>query len=477
MDTNIETVIFSHLVDNREYGSKVIPFLKKDYFTTPVYQSIYELIDTHVTKHNTLPSKEALQIDLQNKTNLNEKVYEGCNELIATLNNDKSTDLNWLIENTENFCKERALHNALNEAIEIRQGDSKKPFNAIPSILQDALAVSFQTHIGHDYLEDAEARYDYFHNPVARVPSGVEYIDRITKGGFKKKTLNLLIGGTNVGKSLCLCHLAASNLARGKNVLYITMEMAEEEISNRIDANLLDVELDFLENLTKDTYMKKINRIRKQLNSKLIVHEYPNSSASVIHFQNLINELKLKKNFIPDIIYIDYLNICASSKVKSGGGLYEYNKSVAEELRALGSYNNVPIVSAIQFNRAGMNNSNPGMENSAESLGIPFTADLMVGIISNDTLESLGQYLFKQLKNRYGSKAKNKKWLVGVDYGKMRLYDLEPEAQKGMDDINSDEIPDEEDKPVMDSSDFGLKDKERSISNKFKKKRNFSGFN
>ena len=471
----IETTILGNLVYNEEYGRKVIPFLKDDYFTNQQDRVVFKLVTEYVNKYNAFPSKEALAIDLSNKDGISEEIFKNSKELIASLSEDKETKLEWLLDQTEKFCQDKAIYNAIMSSIQIL--DEKNGVNskgAIPQILSDALAVSFDTHIGHDFLIDAENRYEFYHTKETRVAFDLDYFNKITQGGLPKKTLNIALAGTGVGKSLFMCHCAAANMTAGLNVLYITLEMAEERIAERIDANLLDVTIDDLKVLPKDTYDRKIARIRNKTTGKLIVKEYPTACAGSANFRHLLNELKLKKNFVPDIIYIDYLNICMSSRIKHGANVNSYTlvKAIAEELRGLAVEFNVPVVSATQTTRSGYSSSDLGLEDTSESFGLPATADFMFGLISTEELQGQNQILVQQLKNRYGDPGINRRFILGVDRSKMRLYDVEQSAQDGLlDGPNSNS-----NKSVFDNSKFGSEDSERSKPKSKFDKSKFEGF-
>jgi hypothetical protein len=465
----IETTILNHLVFNEEYGRKVIPFLKDDYFKDQQDRIIFKLITEYVNKYNAFPSKEALAIDLSNKDGIGEDTFKQSKELIGAFKEDKETQVDWLLDQTEKFCQDKAIYNAIMASIGILDDSSGKTSKgAIPQILSDALAVSFDTHIGHDFLEDADSRFDFYHTKEVRIPFDLDYFNKITQGGLPKKTLNIALAGTGVGKSLFMCHCAAANLTEGKNVLYITLEMAEERIAERIDANLLDVTIDDLKLLPKDVYDKKIERVKKKTDGKLVIKEYPTACAGSANFRHLLNELKLKKKFAPDIIYIDYLNICMSSRIKHAANVNSYTliKAIAEELRGLAVEFNVPIVSATQTTRSGYSNSDVGLEDTSESFGLPATADFMFALIKqSEEMADLNQIVVKQLKNRYGDPNFNAKFVIGVDRGKMRLYDVEQSAQKDL-----------LDGPVMDNTKFGSEDYERNKpKNKFDKSM-FAGF-
>ena len=458
----IETTILSNLIHNEDYSRKVLPFLNKEFFHDEVEKTLYLTIDSHVEKYNTLPTNEVLGITL-NEDSLNEQIFEGCVEYLSNL--EKSdTDEEWLLDKTEEFCQEKAVYNAIMESIGIIDGrDKEKTKGAIPEILSKALSVSFDSSIGHDWIEDFQARYEFYHKVEERIPFDLEYLNAITKGGLPSKTLTCILAGTGVGKSLAMCHFAANNLMDNKKVLYITMEMAEERISERIDANLLDCSLDDLKDLPFKMYEKKVERIRSKTEGKLIVKEYPTASAGAGHFRHLLNELRLKRNFVPDIIYIDYLNICASSRMKYGSNVNTYMmiKSIAEELRGLAVEKNVPIVTATQTTRGGFTNSDPGLEDTSESFGLPATTDLMFALVSSEELEALNQIMVKQLKNRFNDPTSNKRFVVGVDRGKMRLYDVEQSAQDEL--VN--------DNPVMDNAVFGSRRNDEDSQGEFSQRK------
>ena len=458
----IETNILSQLIHSEQYARKVLPFLKEEYFQTITDRLLVTKIKEYMEKYNVPPSKDALYIELENTDSLSEADYSNTVSQVEQLKQDDDVNEQWLIDKTEEFCQEKAVYNAIMESIHIIDGKSKsKTKQAIPQVLSEALAVSFDNHIGHDFIEDYQQRFDFYHHKEERVPFDLDYMNRITKGGLPRKSLNIILAGTGVGKSLAMCHFAASNMMEGKNVLYITMEMAEEKIAERIDANLLNVKVDELVNLPKDMYDKKINDLRQRTPGRLIIKEYPTASAHAGHFRHLINELKIKRNFTPDIIYIDYLNICSSSRTKAIGGTinsYTFIKAIAEELRGLAVEKNVPIVSATQTTRSGFNSSDLGLEDTSESFGLPATADFMFAIINSDEMEQLGQLMVKQLKNRYNDPTLFKRFVIGVDRAKMRLYDVEQTAQ--------DDIVD--DGPVMDNTDVG-KGLNQAFGNKHKK--------
>lgn len=441
ISNQIQTHILSHLINDEEYCRRVIPFLKKDYFEG-THKVVFDLVVDFVVKHNKIPSGKVLELELL-KVGAPEDVLNQSSRLIDEIKSPHEIDIDYLIAESEKWCRQRAVYNAIMESIQIIDGKSAdKSEGSIPEILSDALGVNFDPNIGHDYIDNSEDRFDFYNTKETRIPFDLDYFNKITKGGLPNKTLNICMAGTGVGKSLFMCHLAAANLELGKNVLYITMEMAEERIAERIDANLMDLPIQQLETLPKNVFDNKIQNIAKASIGKLIVKEYPTGAAHTGHFRALLNELKLKKNFRPDIIYIDYLNICASSRVRGLGGsinTYSYVKSIAEELRGLAVEFNVPIVSATQTTRSGYSNTDVGLEDTSESFGLPATADLMFALISTEELEDLGQMLVKQLKNRYNDPTKYKRFVVGIDRSRMKLYDVEESAQT---DIISDTVPD-----------------------------------
>ena len=432
---NIELVILQNLIYNDEFSRKVAPFLKKEYFHDQIEKLVFGAIQDFIATYNALPTKEAIVIDLDKKTSLTEPQFEELGKLMESLTDEDVPELDWLSSQTEDFCKDKAVYNAIMESIHILEdkSDSKTP-NAIPEILSDALAVSFDTHIGHDYIEDAEERYDFYHRVEKKVPFDLEYFNTITGGGTPQKTLNIIMAGTGVGKSLFLCHHAANCLTQNQNVLYITCEMAEERIAERIDANLFDMTIDDVQDLPRQMYYKKLEGFKAHLKGKLIVKEYPTATANVNHFRALLDELWMKKQFKPDIIFIDYLNICASARLKNGSNVnsYTYIKAIAEELRGMAVERSVPIFSATQVNRTGFNNSDVGLEDTSESFGLPATADFMIALISTEELEENNQIMVKQLKNRYNDVASNKKFILGINRGKMKLYDVDKNDQSGL---------------------------------------------
>jgi len=427
----IETTILRNLIFNEDYSRKVIPFIQPDYFEKRSEKIIFEETVKFIVKYGSAITIEALSIEVENRTDLSESEIKDIRETNSSLDNSP-VESKWLLDTTEKWCRDRAIYLALMESIHIADGkNDKKGRDAIPSILSDALAVSFDNNIGHDYLQNYEERYEYYHKKEDRIEFDLEYFNKITKGGLPNKTLNICLAGTGTGKSLFMCHVASSVLLQGKNVLYITLEMAEEKIAERIDANLLNVPIQQLTDLPKQMFENKISSLSKKTQGTLIIKEYPTASAHSGHFKALLNELALKKSFRPDIIFIDYLNICASSRHKANSSInsYSYIKSIAEELRGLAVEFNVPIVSATQTTRSGFGSSDPELTDTSESFGLPATADLMFALISTEELEGLGQILVKQLKNRYNDPTLYKRFIVGIDRAKMRLYDVEQSAQ------------------------------------------------
>jgi len=436
----VENLVIKNLLNDEEYLRKSLPFIKSEYFSETGDRNIFEIISKYFSDYNAIPTKEALQIEAGNLTDISDDQYNSLLEYIKNID-DEQSDLQWALDTTEKWCKERAVYLALMESIKIADGNDKnKGPEAIPSILSDALSVSFDNHIGHDYIDDYEERYESYHRVDAKIPFDIEMLNKITKGGLVNKSLNVALAGTGVGKSLFMCHVASSCLMQGYNVLYITMEMAEEKIAERIDANLLNVNIQDLAQLPKMMFENKVNRIAKKTQGKLIVKEYPTASAHVGHFRALINDLVLKKSFRPDIIFVDYLNICASSRYKGSANINSYTlvKSIAEELRGLAVETSVPIVSATQTTRSGYGSSDVDLTDTSESFGLPATADLMFALISTEELEQLGQIMVKQLKNRYNDLSVNKRFVVGIDRAKMRLYDCEQSAQKNLTDSGQD---------------------------------------
>ena len=449
----IQTHTLNHLLNNEEYCRRVIPFLKKEYFDKS-HKVVFDLMVNFVGTHNKLPTGKVLELELQKLTIPAEDLNSAA-ALINELKTKSDIDTEYLINETEKWCKEKAVYNAIMESIQIIDGKTEKGEGSIPEILSDALGTSFDQAIGHDYIDNSDDRFDFYNKKENRIPFDLDYLNKITKGGLPNKTLNIALAGTGVGKSLFMCHCAAANLQIGKNVLYITMEMAEERIAERIDANLMDYPIQSLNTLPKNVFNSKIEKIAQASIGKLIVKEYPTGAAHTGHFRALLNELKLKKNFKPDIIYIDYLNICASSRMRGLGGSinsYSYIKAIAEEMRGLAVEFNVPIVSATQTTRSGFSNTDVGLEDTSESFGLPATADLMFALISTEELDDLGQILVKQLKNRYNDPTKYKRFVIGIDRSRMKLYDVEESAQT---DIMSDMAPD---KPINTFGDRDSKD-------------------
>jgi hypothetical protein len=445
MQQRIETLILKNLIHNDEYARKVLPFLNKSYFEEHRDKLLYEHIDEFINKYNNLPTKEALVIELENST-LNDSEFDSVTELLTDVekqNTDDIPDIQWLLETTERFCQDKAIYNAVVKSIKILDEPEKTQDDkgAIPELLTNALSVSFDPHIGHDYFLDSDDRYLFYHRVEKKIPFDLEFFNKITQGGLSTKTLNIALAGTGVGKSLFMCHQASSCLSQGHDVLYITLEMSEERIAERIDANLLNIALNDLVSLPKSMYEKKIEELKQKIKGRLIIKEYPTAAAGTNHFRTLLNELNLKRNFTPDIIYVDYLNICSSSRIKTGQYVnsYSYIKAIAEELRGLAVEYDVPIMSATQTNRAGFQNTDVGLEDTSESFGLPATADFMFALITNENLEEAGQLLIKQLKNRYSDLTTNKKFLVGIDRAKMKLIDLGEESQADLVDTGKEE--------------------------------------
>ena len=437
----VETTILRNLLFNNDYCRKVLPFIKNEYFENLHEKVVFEEICKFIVAYEKLATKEVLLIETEKRTDITEDTYKTICDYVSKLDNN-DVDYKWLVDTTERWCRDRAIYLALMESIKIADGqDEKKNRDAIPSILSDALAVSFDNNIGHDYFKDIERRYEFYHQREDKIPFDLEFFNKITKGGLPNKTLNIALAGTGVGKSLFMCHVAASVLLQGKNVLYITLEMAEERIAERIDSNLLNVNIQDIESLPKMMFESKVNSISKKSQGTLIIKEYPTASAHAGHFRALLNELSLKKSFKPDIIFIDYLNICASSRYKGNSNInsYTFVKAIAEELRGLAVETNVPIVSATQTTRSGYGNSDVELTDTSESFGLPATADLMFALISTEELEQLGQIMVKQLKNRYNDPTMNKRFVLGIDRAKMRLYDVEQSAQKDILDSGQEE--------------------------------------
>jgi len=459
----IEKTTLKNLLYNEDYTRKVLPFLKPEYFEDRSERIVFSEIQKFIDQYNKRPTKETLQIDIGKRKDLNEEEYKRIVELISTLNKEE-IDLDWLVNTTEKFCKDRAVHNAVMDGIHILDGKDKKHTpEAIPEILRDALSVSFDRNVGHDYLSDIERRFDFYHKKENRIPFDLDYFNKVTKGGLPTKTLNVALAGTGVGKTLFMCHQAASALAQNKNVLYITMEMAEERIAERIDANLLNISMEDLHMLNRKLFNDKITSLQSKTTGTLIIKEYPTASAGVNHYRALVNELALKRTFKPDLIFVDYINICASSRFKPGSNVnsYTYVKAIAEEMRGLAVELDVPIVTATQTTRSGFVSSDIGLEDTSESFGLPATADFMFALISSEELERAGQMLVKQLKNRYNDPTVNRKFIIGVDRARMKLFDIEQQAQNL--------IQPEQEKYV----EHNLEKTEESPEEKYKKFQNF----
>lgn len=463
LEINLEQTILRNLLTNDAYARKVAAFLTPDYFEG-VYKGLFKEFTKFIAKYNKLPTMEAFKIEVDEGDRLNDEQYRHAIEILPNIFTSEPENLDWLIDRTEKWCQDRAVYNSIMESISIIDGKHQTlSKNAIPDILSKALGVTFDTNIGHDYLENVEGRYDFYHEQEERIPFDLDLFNKITKGGIPNKTLNIALAGTGVGKSLFMCHCAGAALSMGRNVLYITMEMAEERIAERIDANLLNIPIDQLENLSKQMFTDKVSQIQAKTNGRLIIKEYPTGQANASHFRALLNELKLKKNFVPDMIYIDYLNICSSSRMKAMGGSinsYTYIKSIAEELRGLAVEFDVPVMSATQTTRGGYGNDDVGLEDTSESFGLPATADLMFALISNDELSNNGQILIKQLKNRYNDVGSNQRFVVGIDRSKMRLFDV---------DQNDSPLNKEEDNgPAFDNSNSGQRLKSENRFGDFK---------
>jgi replicative DNA helicase len=458
----LEQTILKNLIYNEVYTRKVLPFIKPDYFSDNTERIVFREIFDFVNKYKNLPTHESLVINFTESKSLTEPQVRESIDLLKEihLSRDEKSEGQWLIEQTEKFCQDKAIYNAIMESVGILDDDGKRSKGEIPQLLSDALGVTFDNNIGHDYINDSDSRYDSYHKVESRIRFDLDLFNKITKGGLPVKTLNIALAGTGVGKSLFMCHVAAGCLSQGHNVLYITMEMAEEKIAERIDANLLNIDLDELRTITKEDYNRKFSALKSKTQGKLIIKEYPTASASSLHFRALLNDLALKKSFKPDIIFIDYLNICCSSRIKPGANVnsYSYIKAIAEELRGLAVENNLPIVSATQTTRSGFSNSDPGLEDTSESFGLPATADFMFALVTNEELEQLNQVLVKQLKNRYGDPNLYKRFVLGIDRSKMRLYDVEDSAQNDI--VDAGKV---EDKPL---NTFGNRER----------RKNFDGF-
>ena len=457
----METPTVQHLIVNKLFTDdtfmrKVIPFLELEYFESP-YKDLFKTYVKYVTQYNNVPDKFAYGVSLEEANNSLSLQNEEVKSLVDDLFTDKKVDDEWLTTKAEEWCQERALFNAVMKSINIIEGkDPVLSKDALPDILQKALSVTFDTNVGHDYIGNAEDRFDFYHLVEEKIPFDLDYFNRITKNGIAKKSLSVILASTGVGKSLFMCHMAANAISQGRNVLYVSLEMAEERIAERIDANLFDIPIDQIENMSKEQFMGSINKIKTKSHGQLIIKEYPTSQAHAGHIRALLNELKMKKKFTPDIIFVDYINICASSRMKLGGGVntYSYIKAIAEELRGLAVESEVPIVTATQINREGSKNSDPNLEDTSESWGLPATADLMFALVSNEELLEAGQIMVKQLKNRYNDPNMHKRFVVGVDRAKMKLYDV-PESQQNLTQGTMNSKAPEEDKPVFDSGSFG----------------------
>ena len=459
----LEHSILKNLIYNDSYCRKVLPFISADYFSDDTEKVVFKEVNEFVNKYKSLPTHEALVINFTESKSLTETQVRTSVNLLNEIHEhrEEPTEEQWLIEQTEKFCQDKAIYNAIMESVSILDDKNHKTSKGeIPKLLSDALGVSFDSHIGHDYINDAEERFDFYHRVEERVRFDLDFFNKITKGGLPVKTLNIALAGTGVGKSLFMCHVAASCISQGRNVLYITLEMAEERIAERIDANLLNIDIQELHTISKQDYDRKFEVLRNKTQGKLIIKEYPTASASTLHFRSLLQDLHLKKNFKPEIIFVDYLNICSSARMKPGNSVnsYTYIKAIAEELRGLAVEFAVPIVSATQTTRSGFTNSDPGLEDTSESFGLPATADFMFALITTEELEQLGQIMVKQLKNRYSDPNNYKRFVIGIDRSKMKLFDAEPDAQNGIIDSGTD-IPD---KPI---NTFG--NRERKFNSKF----------
>ena len=470
----LEKTILSYLIHDEEYCRKVFPYIKEEYFDDNSLKKIFSTFSEYVNEYKAPPSIEALKISIDKRTDLNENNFKEINSTIDEFQTDNKTNQDWLISETEKFCQDKDLYNSIRRAILILDGQDKEhDKGAIPKLLSDSLGISFDTHIGHDFLEDFDARYDYYHRKEERLPFDIEMLNKITKGGLPRKSMTVLLATTGGGKSLLKCHMAAANLLYGKNVLYITMELAEEEVSRRIDANILDVTLDELIKMPRDVYEKKLDRVKGKTTGKLIVKEYPTGSAHAGHFRHMLNELRLKKNFVPDVIFVDYLNICSSSRVKgaAAGNSYTLVKSIAEEIRGLAMEFDCAIVTSSQFNRSGYDNTDVDLTNTSESMGITHTADAIFALITSEELESLGQLMIKQLKNRWGDLSYYRRFVIGIDRSKMKVFNLEDSAQQGI----QSEITKKDDKPAFDKSAFGEEWDAESNFGKRSRKKKFEG--
>ena len=457
MALTIEQTILKNLIQNDEFIRKTLPFIKEEFFQERQEQFIFREIKEYFMKYSASPTSEALLITIDEKDNIDSQLMGDISNLLKIVGDDtEKTPYDWLLDTSEEWCKDRAIYNGVMDSIEIIRDESRSKGD-IPEILKDALSTSFDSNIGHDFLEDYESRFDFYHTEEEKIPFDLEMMNKITKGGLPNKSLNICMAGTGVGKSLFMCHMASSCLLQGKNVLYVTMEMAEEKIAERIDANLLDISLNDLQDLPKEMYDRKIKRVRDKTKGKIIIKEYPTASAHVGHLRHLLQELSLKKDFVPDMMFIDYLNICASSRVRPGGQVntYSYVKSIAEEMRGLAVEFDVPIMSATQTNRTGFVSTDIGLEDTSESFGLPATADFMFAVMSTEELQELDQIMIKQLKNRYNDPTYNRRFVLGIDRAKMRLYDCEQSAQDELIDTG----------PVMDNSETGARMQSEKMDN------------
>lgn len=456
MLNRIETVILSNIFTNDVYARKVLPFLKEEYFSDITEKLIFETIKDFTIKYNDVPTKESVIINISQNKTLNDSHFQQVKKYISEeINVDSNSKLEWLLDETEKWCKDRAIYNAVRDSIVILDDGGKgKTRGDIPKLLSDALSVCFDTQVGHDYVEDADSRFDYYHRKVEKYSFDIDYLNKITGGGVEPKTLNIILAGTGVGKSMFMCHFAGHYLMQGLNVLYITLEMAQEKIAERIDANLMNIDIDKIRLLPKPSYDSKIGGIRSRTEGKLVIKEYPTAMANANHFRHLITELEMKRKFKPDVIFVDYLNIASSCRVTKISDSYGTVKSIAEELRGLAVEQGVPIWTATQTNRAGFNSTDVGLENTSESFGIPATADFMFALMANDELKEMNQVLVKQLKNRYGDPTLHKRFVVGVDGPKMRLYNLEQSAQEELHDYSGGS-KEKDDKPAFDQGTFG----------------------
>ena len=459
----IEKTVLANLIFNEDYFRRVYPYIKSEYFDDGSLKKIFDTYSYYVDEYKEPPSVEALKISLDKRKDMNEDTYKSVMSTVNSFERDPDTNIDWLVKETEKFCQDKDLFNSIRKAILIIDGEDKdNDKGSIPELLSDSLSISFDTSIGHDYLEDYEDRYEFYHKKEERIPFDIELLNKITKGGLPRKSMTVLLATTGGGKSLVKCHAAANAIMAGKNVLYITMEMAEERISERIDANLMDCTLDEVTLMPRDVYEKRMNRIKNKATGRLVVKEYPTGSAHVGHFRHLLNELRMKRGFTPDIIFIDYLNICASARVKGAAAANSYTlvKSIAEEVRGLAMEYNAAVVTSSQFNRDGYGNSDVDLTNTSESMGITHTADCILGLISSEDLDNLGQLMIKQLKNRWGDLGYYRRFVVGIDRAKMKLYDLEDSAQNGISNDASANTsfsrpPGLDDTPVFDKSNIG----------------------